>query len=164
MQTGTCCLVLSWSLLTVSQRAANLLVSMELKAEACCCSTSTLREAIALTVSASSSDWPCAALGTSDSEWPLIWDKLWRQGQCLPWRTERHGEDDLNFPLLVQIISLCGCVYVSISYSGSQLLSQVRPKPSDTASPEATEAQSQTEEVNKTFIFVQHITTKLWLT
>lgn len=131
--------------INASQRAADLLVSMEFRAEACCCSTSTLREAIALTVSASSSDWPCAALGTSDSEWPLVWAKLWRQGQCLPWRTNRHGEDDLICPLLLQIISVRGC----ISYSGSRLLSQVRPKPSDMASPEATEAQSQTKKKSK---------------
>lgn len=36
---------------------------------------------MALTVSASSSDWPLQA---SDGECPLVWDKLGRQGQCLP--------------------------------------------------------------------------------
>lgn len=81
----------------MSSRAADLLVSMELRSEVCCCcSTSTLRDAIALTVSASSSDWPCAALGASDSEWVLVWDKLWRQGQCLPGRTARF-EHSLYF-------------------------------------------------------------------
>lgn len=55
-----------------------------------CCSTSTLREAMALTVSASSSDWPWAPLEPSDSECPLVWDKLWRQGQCLPSGADRE--------------------------------------------------------------------------
>lgn len=152
MQTDTTGLVLTLSFhKCVTEGAADLLVSMELRAEACCCSTSTLREAIALTVSASSSDWPCAALGASDSEWALVRDKLWRQGQCLPWRTETCGGwFELSF-----ITANHFCVRVCISYSESQLLSPVRPKPSDMASPEATEALSQTKKVNSTLIFVQ---------
>lgn len=109
----------------LSRGAADLPVSVLLRMEACC-STSTVREAMALTVSASSSDWPWAPVGPSNSEWPLVWDKLWRQGQCLPSGTEREihmgwGSIHVGASLHHWGYALCVCVcfllWISITLS-----------------------------------------------
>lgn len=106
----------------LSRGAADLPVSVLLRTEACC-STSTVREAMALTVSASSSDWPWAPLGPSNSEWPLVWDKLWRQGQCLPSGKERErytwAEDRYMLELLfitgdMHCVWVCVCVFLTL--------------------------------------------------
>lgn len=125
----------------LSQCTADLLVSV-LSGMVAGCSTSTLREAIALTVSASSSDWPLAARGPSNSEWPLVWDKLWRQGQCLSAGKKRKIHKDWrDLEASHHGVYLCVCV----SYVGSLLLFLVRPRLSDMVSPEATETRSHTD-------------------
>lgn len=98
------------------QCTADLLVSV-LSEMVLGCSTSTLREAMALTVSASSSDWPRAPIGPSISEWPLVWDKLWRQDQCLPSRTERERDTHrlrvkMYWASHCWIYSMCICLCV----------------------------------------------------
>lgn len=137
---------------------------MELRSEVCCCcSTSTLRDAIALTVSASSSDWPCAALGASDSEWVLVWDKLWRQGQCLPARTVKFEH---SFFIHTYIFCMGGVYFlpwISITLSSE---AQAFGHGFSCGHWNVESDYKQINEVIKTFIYStsKRIITKLWLT
>lgn len=136
--------VLSWPCsIKLSLCTADLLVSV-LSGTEPGCSTSTLRDAMALTVSASSfSDWPWAPKGPSSSECPLVWDKLWRQDQCLPAGTQ--WEKEIQSGSWEDTISWVSGSLASVSYSGSLLLSPGRRRLLDRAAPEATETQSRTD-------------------